>query len=131
MKIYLSSYYTRNYDVPKDVYYINIARKNMDGVKDKRISLAPSQELFSWYHTHKDEPDWFDYYKVNYYKQILFDEKAKAEIDKIKELAKTSFGFLEFCLKYLNKDKHKSIEEVNKYFMGSFSELGIDYDPKL
>ena len=89
MKIYLSSYYTRQYNVPKDVHYINIARKDMVGIKDKRIILAPSQELFSWYYTHKNESNWFDTYKIRYYQQILPNKQARAEIDKIKELART------------------------------------------
>ena len=108
MKIYLSSYYTRQYDVPKDAHYINIARKDMAEIKDKRIILAPSQELFSWYYTHKDEPNWFDTYKVRYYQQILFDKQAQNEIEKIKELAKTKdVCLLCFCRK---ADKcHRSI----------------------
>ena len=35
-KIYLSSYYTRKYDIPKGVTFINIARKDMVGINNIR-----------------------------------------------------------------------------------------------
>ena len=76
-KIYLSSYYTRDYNVPKGTTFINVARKDMDGIDNKIIELAPNKELFDWYWTHKEESDWFDYYKEEYKRQIITNKATR------------------------------------------------------
>ncbi len=116
-KIYLSSYYTRNYGVQGKVTYINVARKDMEGINEKIIELAPSKELFNWYWTHKEETNWFDYYKREYKAQVIArDKKARKILMEVRDrvLAGENICLLCFCRKS-NKCHRGILGEIFKH----------------
>lgn len=100
-KIYLSSYYTRNYNVPKGTIFINVARKDMDGINNKIIELAPNKELFNWYWRHKEESNWFDYYKEEYKRQIITNKATRKILIELRDrvLSGEDICLLCFCRK--------------------------------
>ena len=84
-KLYLSNCYNMNH-VPDGTYLINIARKDMEDIWDKRIELAPSKELFTWYINNKNKVDWFDDYKKIYLNQLKVNKKALNTLSEIREM---------------------------------------------
>ena len=82
-KLYLRSYYD---GIMEGVYNINIARGNMSGIEDKRISLAPSKELFNWFKLNKNKDNWFSDYKKVYLNQLSKNNIALNELSGIKYL---------------------------------------------
>ena len=104
--LYLRSYYDGIMD---DVYNINIARGNMKGIQDKRISLAPSKELFDWYQNNKHKPNWFKDYNKVYLNQLKDNPAAINELNNIKHLLDEGKDVCIYCFCRNVKKCHRGI----------------------
>ena len=95
-KLYLASHYELDV-IPSNINIINIARKDMSGVNDKRISLAPSRELFNWYMNNKNNVNGFDDYEKVYMNQLKNNKYALNELSSIKNMLESGKDVCLLC----------------------------------
>ena len=105
-KLYVRSYYDGIMD---GVYNINIARGNMNGIEDKRISLAPSKELFNWFKENKNKDNWFDDYRKVYLNQLKNNSEALKDLSEIKLLLEEGKNVCIYCFCRKVELCHRSI----------------------
>ena len=105
-KMYLRSYYD---GILENVCNINIARGNMNGIDNKKISLAPSKELFVWYKNNKNKNNWFDDYKKVYMNQLKNNKLALNDLSEIKKILESGKDVCLYCFCRNVENCHRSI----------------------